>query len=457
MSEEHLNDNNAKFKLGKDFKTKGFCLEWEDDILPKCPIKDGSEEKISKISQRIDNGEFDLTNFNVHDTELTHFIGYLQNHDFTEKQIIPFLHTSWHRRNGDYLYMGQDNKERYDKFQNSSYGKYVLDMCGYTEQFEKIKMIHDGQDWPYTLSKKQINYLQTECEEVPWYRHNSWGFRSDEFDFDNKGDSILILGCSYVYGIGLAEKDRFSNILSKTLGLKNYNVGLSGGSHDQAYLFSQYLIPLLKPKHVVFLGPNITRTFHFNENLFKYLILKGFESNWKLALQKEPYWWEDVSFIQHKTEYTDLFEFDICTNPFGSHQGEEGDIYFDQYVKQLVNHMSRNIYMNKLNASRNINAVKGVCYENKASFHYFLADDYEIPFNKVDAQINVTSISEMAEMIENFVEDGKQATREQVIEYIEKNKLPSAYDDYARDLSHPGKKSNQWLADYFLDSIKKVI
>ena len=485
MSMEYVNSSLVSLKLENDFKTKGFCPNWSDDILSKCPEEDGTMDILSKIGEEFDDGNFDLTNFNVHDTEITQFIGYLQCWDFTENQIIPFLHLNWHKRNGNFLYQGQDNKERYDKFQNSSYGKYVLDMCGYTEQFEKIKMIHDGQDWPYSLSEKQINYLQTECEEVPWYRHNSWGFRSDEFDFDNKGDSILILGCSYVYGIGVTEKDRFSNIVSETLGLKNYNVGMSGASHDQAFLFAQYLILLLKPKHVIFLGPNITRTFHFNENLFKYLILKGFELNLHGNFQARTHspqeytsnvrWTEtvedylekpkplhppnqdDVSFVQYKAEHSDIFEFDICTNPLGSDQGEMEDIYFHQYVEQLVNHNSTNVYMNKLNASRNINAIKGVCYENSASFHYLCADDSLLPFNKTAAQINVTSISEMGDMLEDFVEDEKRATKEEIIEFIEKNKLPSAYDDYARDLSHPGKNTNRWLADYFLDSIKKVI
>jgi len=265
--------------IKKDYESKGFCLNWEDDIFPKCPYKDGSMEKISNIQKKIDDGDFDLTCFNVHDTELLHFLAYLQNVDFTENQFIPFLHTHWEKRNRSFLYVGQDNKVRYEEFQNSSYGKYLLDMCGYTEQFEKIKTLHNDHNWPYELTEEEINYLQTgrsltleTCEDVPWYKHNSWAFRSDEFDFDSKGDSILTIGCSYVYGIGLAEKDRFSNLLSKTLGLKNYNLGISGGSHDQAYLFSQYLIPLLKPKHVVFLGPNIIRSYHFNENFFKFFI-----------------------------------------------------------------------------------------------------------------------------------------------------------------------------------------
>ena len=90
--------------IKKDYESKGFCLNWEDDIFPKCPYKDGSMEKISNIQKKIDDGDFDLTCFNVHDTELLHFLAYLQNVDFTENQFIPFLHTHWEKRNRSFLW-----------------------------------------------------------------------------------------------------------------------------------------------------------------------------------------------------------------------------------------------------------------------------------------------------------------------------------------------------------------
>ena len=60
----------------------------------------------------------------------------------------------------------------------------------------------------------------------------------------------------------------------------------------------------------------------------------------------------------------------------------------------------------------------------------------------------------MGDLLESLVEDKRRGTEEQVIEWFKKFKLDI---DYARDLCHPGKKTNQWLADYFLDSIKKVV
>ena len=156
-------------------------------------------------------------------------------------------------------------------------------------------------------------------------------------------------------------------------------------------------------------------------------------------------------FVQHKTEHNKLFERDISKSLQGQGQEgcEAGDIYFNQYIKQLNIHYHKNLYMNKLNASRNVNAIKGLCYENKDSFHYLYSDDIQLPYNG--------SINLLADLVERFVEDKKQATEDQVIEWIKKNKLDNDYEDYARDLCHPGKRTNQWLADYFLDSIKKVV
>jgi hypothetical protein len=261
------------------------------------------------------------------------------------------------------------------------------------------------------------------------------------------------LGINTTVGL-LVEEDRFSNLLSKTLGLKNYNLGVSGGSHDQAYLFSQYLIPLLKPKHVVFLGPNIIRNYHFNENLLKYFVLQGFESN---LLSEE--------WLIHPSKPGDsmLFDYDICTNLSGpTEMGEPNDIHFQRYVKQMIIQNSTNVYMNKLNASRNVDAVKGLCYENGASFHYFHTDDNQLPFNSTYECLSrnskenqdKNSTGRLGDLLESLVEDKRRGTEEQVIEWFKKFKLDI---DYARDLCHPGKKTNQWLADYFLDSIKKVV
>ena len=39
-------------KLDSDYESKGFCLNWGEDIFPKCPSKDGSMEMISRITTK---------------------------------------------------------------------------------------------------------------------------------------------------------------------------------------------------------------------------------------------------------------------------------------------------------------------------------------------------------------------------------------------------------------------
>jgi hypothetical protein len=54
-------------------------------------------------------------------------------------------------------------------------------------------------------------------------------------------------------GIGLPEEDTWAHIVSKFLGLKNFNLSLGGGSNDSCFRMAYHWIPQLKPKIVVML------------------------------------------------------------------------------------------------------------------------------------------------------------------------------------------------------------
>lgn len=87
-----------------------------------------------------------------------------------------------------------------------------------------------------------------DSESAILYKFNNWGFRSE--DFKSTG-GIMFLGCSHVVGIGLAEQDTFSHIVSNKLGLDLYRMGVGGGSNDSSFRIADYWIPRLKPKYVV--------------------------------------------------------------------------------------------------------------------------------------------------------------------------------------------------------------
>lgn len=84
------------------------------------------------------------------------------------------------------------------------------------------------------------------------YRFNSHGFRADEFEPDEK--SIIFLGCSFTLGTGLTYEHTWPYIVSQSLGVKNYNLGISGGSNDSAFRLGNHFIPQLKPSLVIFAG-----------------------------------------------------------------------------------------------------------------------------------------------------------------------------------------------------------
>lgn len=84
------------------------------------------------------------------------------------------------------------------------------------------------------------------------YSFNSHGFRADEFELEK--ESILFLGCSFTLGTGLPYEYTWPYLVSKKLGYKNYNLGISGGSNDTAFRLGNHYIPKLKPTIVVFAG-----------------------------------------------------------------------------------------------------------------------------------------------------------------------------------------------------------
>jgi hypothetical protein len=129
-------------------------------------------------------------------------------------------------------------------------------------------------NWAQTDSHEQYqkNLIENrdELEQFGWidqtftYRYNSQGFRSDEFE--ESVPSAMFLGCSHTLGVGLPVEATFSHIVSTSLNVKNFNLGVPGGSNDTAFRLAHYYIPQLKPTIVIFLSTERTRFELFTEN-----------------------------------------------------------------------------------------------------------------------------------------------------------------------------------------------
>ena len=97
------------------------------------------------------------------------------------------------------------------------------------------------------------------------YKFNSYGFRADEF---SNTDNIVSLGCSFTLGVGIHAYQTWSNIVSKTLGLANFNLSISATSADCCFRMAANWIPQLKPKVVLYQNPEPSR-FEWFDSTYK--------------------------------------------------------------------------------------------------------------------------------------------------------------------------------------------
>lgn len=101
-------------------------------------------------------------------------------------------------------------------------------------------------------------------EEYGWtrenvsYTFNKDGFRSEEFTYE-PNDSVLFLGCSHTVGIGMDLESSWTYKVANSLGLHRYNLGVGACSADTCFRLAHHWIPLLRPKYVMMLTPNVAR------------------------------------------------------------------------------------------------------------------------------------------------------------------------------------------------------
>jgi len=101
---------------------------------------------------------------------------------------------------------------------------------------------------------KQLEYRNTTLTSYGYdtsnnieYRFNAQGFRND-YDFD-ADPQIIFAGGSLSFGIGVAESDRYSSILSSDLGLHKWDISYAGEYYENATIY-QTLLQLTKCNQV---------------------------------------------------------------------------------------------------------------------------------------------------------------------------------------------------------------
>jgi len=104
-----------------------------------------------------------------------------------------------------------------------------------TETLFKKNLKTQSSDWYYRTHA--VNYTT-----------NSLGYRTKEFKDINWADSIVLFGCSNVFGVGLDDRDTLSSQLERITGIPVINMGMGGTSvnynlHNSVIMANAYPTP----------------------------------------------------------------------------------------------------------------------------------------------------------------------------------------------------------------------
>jgi hypothetical protein len=87
------------------------------------------------------------------------------------------------------------------------------------------------------------------------YNVNSYGFRSEEMPTEKKPRSIMAVGCSNTFGIGMPVGQIWPTLVGNTLRNRPYNLGINSGSLDSVFRVLLVWLPKIRPSHVFLLEP----------------------------------------------------------------------------------------------------------------------------------------------------------------------------------------------------------
>jgi len=106
-------------------------------------------------------------------------------------------------------------------------------------------------------------YYRTNTVE---YKLNRHGYRTTEFNTVDWANSIVVFGCSNVFGVGLNEDDTLSSQLSKLTNTPVINMGM-GASSIEYSLYNSIILSNSKPtpKAVIHIYSSLDRTTYYHQ------------------------------------------------------------------------------------------------------------------------------------------------------------------------------------------------
>lgn len=132
--------------------------------------------------------------------------------------------------------------------------------CIYDVDTKLPGIIKYTDSYEHTRSANAISNGHTQYkEEDVSYTINDYGFRGKWRLEDRSKPSLAAFGCSFTFGIGIADQDLYVNKMAAHLDCLPYNLGVPGGSMDKATRFYARISEYQHFDYVVFLIPTLGR------------------------------------------------------------------------------------------------------------------------------------------------------------------------------------------------------
>ena len=135
----------------------------------------------------------------------------------------------------------------------------------------KVSEAYNAENFPHSddykrwskqrkIQGKKWKYWNLEDNPI-YFKTNSMGYRTHNFDFKNDKEYIMTFGCSNTYGLYLHEQERYSNLIEAATGIKTYNLGICGGSANMILMnVSNFLYTVeKKPVAIIIQWPDLMR------------------------------------------------------------------------------------------------------------------------------------------------------------------------------------------------------
>ena len=122
--------------------------------------------------------------------------------------------------------------------------------------------------------KQRTDNLYTETSIT--YEHNSYGYRTKEFELNATRPSIVCIGCSFTYGTGVTNDSTWvSKIAQQYPDYNVYNLGYPGGSSDTVVRTLLSVGNKLNTKIVCVLWPEVYRFELYRQHYIQNILISN--------------------------------------------------------------------------------------------------------------------------------------------------------------------------------------